>query len=216
MPRKSKLALKAQVSAFEDLLFPSLEGLERLAGKWGPTVFGNVGPLMVELGCGRGGFVCGVAERLPEVNFLALEVKADRCVRAARKLSTAAVRNVRVMCGYLQVFWPVLGTAEVDRFFVNFPDPWPKRRSEKHRMLHAAQLPLLREKIVPGGTIHLRTDQKDFVEWVDTQVEGTGFALSPAPTDDPVWEEVEGVHTEYEARFRANGCEIYYRHLRAI
>ena len=214
MPRKSKIALKAKVHDYPDLVYPSMEGLERTAGKWREAVFGNLGPLHVELGCGRGAFLLELAPRLPEVNFLALEVKADRCARAGKRYHEAGLTNVRVICGYLQVFWPLLADVECSRFWVNFPDPWPKKRSEKHRMLGRSQLPLLRERLEPGGLIHLRTDAAEFVEWVDTQVEGSGFELTPSPQGDPVWEAAAEVRTDYERRFRAAGKPIHYRHLR--
>lgn len=212
MGRRKRL-LKEEIHEFPGLAFPAFDGLEAHAGGWSPRVFGNLGPLHVEIGAGRGAFVRGLARALPEVNFLALELKPDRATRIARGVVEDGLRNVRVLCGNASHLHLVLGAGEVERFYVNFPDPWPKARAVRKRVLQHERLIALRSLASADAYVHFRTDSEPLHAWVLEQLPGSSWHAVPEPREDPVWSVAREIPTEYELAFRREARPVHYLHL---
>jgi tRNA (guanine-N7-)-methyltransferase len=177
------------------------------------SIFGRTGPLHVDLGCGDGLFLCELASRYPEKNFLGIERLVRRVARACRKASP--LENVRILnvessyaVGYL------LPESSVETFYLLFPDPWPKRRHHPRRIVTANFLDSIHRALADGGFFRIATDQLDYFE----QIRGIGenhsrFAIidvtaSSARTDLPL--------TKFEQRFSTLGAPIYRLTLRKI
>jgi tRNA (guanine-N7-)-methyltransferase len=212
MGRRKRL-LKEEIHEFPGLAFPAFDGLDVHAGGWSPRVFGNLGPLHVEIGAGRGAFIRGLARALPEVNFLALELKPDRATRIARGVVADGLRNVRVLCGNASHLHLVLGSGEVERFWVNFPDPWPKARAVRKRVLQRERLVALRPIAAMGACLHFRTDSAPLQEWVLEQLPGSGWHATAEPQGDPAWSAAREIPTEYELEFRREARSTHHLHL---
>jgi tRNA (guanine-N7-)-methyltransferase len=212
MGRRKRL-LKEEIHEFPGLAFPAFDGLEAHAGGWAPRVFGNLGPLHVEIGAGRGAFLRALARALPEVDFVALELKPDRATRIARGIQEDGLRNVRVLCGNASHLHAIFAPGEIERFWVNFPDPWPKARAVRKRVLQTERLRALRVLAAPGARLHLRTDSAPLHAWVQEQLAGSGWHAIEEPADDPAWCAAKSIPTEYELAFRREARATYYLHL---
>ena len=119
----------------------------------------------IDLGCGDGTFLCALAQRMPEKNFLGVERLLGRVRSAARK----AAKIDNVVCCAWKVFYVVrylLPPASVETFYLMFPDPWPKRRHQRRRVMNEDFLDAIIAALVANGTLHIATDQLDYFEQI--------------------------------------------------
>ena len=178
------------------------------------AIFGRAAPLQVDLGCGDGSFLCELAHLHQDKNFLGIERLVGRVAKACRKASP--LDNVRVLnvessyaVGYL------LPKASVETFYLLFPDPWPKRRHQRRRIVRLDFLDSIHRALEPGGSLHIATDQLDYFGVIRRVSENHSvFAMvdvsaSPART-------VNLPSTKFERRFTVLGAPIYRLGLRKI
>jgi tRNA (guanine-N7-)-methyltransferase len=166
------------------------------------AIFGRAAPLQVDLGCGDGSLLYELAEQNPEENFLGIDKMAGRVAKTCRK--SAALDNVRVL--NVEIAYAVrylLAEESVDRFYLLFPDPWPKRRHHRRRLMTADFLDSIHRALRPRGVLHVATDQLDYFEQIQRVARNhSGFALVDlADVDLPT--------TKFEQRFRALGTPIH-------
>jgi len=177
------------------------------------SIFGRAAPLQVDLGCGDGSFLCDLAQRRPDKNFVGIDRLVGRVGKACRKAS--ALENVRILnvessyaVGYL------LPERSVETFYLLFPDPWQKRRHHRRRIVKADFLDSIHRALEDDGFFRIATDQLDYFEQIQRVGENhSGFAIvdpnaSPARTDLPL--------TKFERRFTALDAPIYRLALRKI
>lgn len=173
------------------------------------AIFGRAAPLQVDLGCGDGSFLCELAQRYPEKDFLGIDRLVGRVAKACRK--SAALENVRVLnvessyaVGYL------LPEGSVETFYLLFPDPWPKRRHQRRRIMTSGFLESIHRALADGGFFRIATDQLDYFEQIQ-RVGGNhwGFTIANA-------ENVDLPLSKFERRFSALGAPIYRLALRKI
>lgn len=173
------------------------------------AIFGRVAPLRVDLGCGDGSFLCELASRHPEINFLGIDRLVGRVAKASRK--AAALENVCVLnaesshaVGYL------LPERSVETFYLLFPDPWPKRRHHRRRIVTPDFLDSIHRALANRGFFRIATDQLDYFEQIQRVAENhSGFAL--VDIDD-----AELPLTKFERRFSALGAPIHRLLLRKV
>jgi tRNA (guanine-N7-)-methyltransferase len=153
------------------------DALQRLWPSLGVTVeghrldlaalFGRAAPLVLEIGFGMGDATIEMAAAQPELDVLAVDVHTPGIGGLLREVEAAGLANVRVADGdanlLLRAMLPACSLQEVRIFF---PDPWPKRRHWKRRLLDEAFLSLLADRLVPGGRVHLATDWPHYAEQV--------------------------------------------------
>lgn len=137
------------------------EGYERLSPK---DIFGNENPFNVEIGIGNGEFISEYAKKHPEQNYLGFEVMKRIFMRAVTKAKQVEHGNIRLVHFDATFFVSILEDESVDNFYVNFPDPWPKKKHKKRRILKTKFIELLVRKLKPGGTLCMATDQIDYAE----------------------------------------------------
>jgi len=126
--------------------------------------------LTFEIGCGHGHWLAGHAAERPERRFLGIDVQGARVERARRKARRAGLRNLlflRAEAGEALALMPP-GIA-FDEVFLLFPDPWPKKRHWKHRLVQAPFLEALADRCVPGARLRFRTDHEGYYEWARDQ-----------------------------------------------
>jgi tRNA (guanine-N7-)-methyltransferase len=158
-------------------------------------------PLEVELGSGDGSFLAGYAARHPEHNFIGVERLLGRMRKLDRKGRRAGLANlggVRIESAYFLEY--LLPPRSASALHVYFPDPWPKRKHHRHRLINERFPTLAAQALEAGGTVYLRTDDQPYFEQM-TAV----FAASPAfrPVETPA--ELAGLPTDFERDFTARG-----------
>jgi len=174
-------------------------------------VFPRPAPLEVDIGCGDGAFLAAQAGRFPERNFLGLEKLAGRVRRACKKASRLALPNVRVLrieSAYAIQY--LLPPASVDVVHLLFPDPWPKKKHRRRRIVTADFLALVQRVLVPNGRFRIATDQKDYFEAMRELIAPTAFVeMTPAAEETfPL--------TTFEKHFLREGAPIYRLELRKV
>jgi tRNA (guanine-N7-)-methyltransferase len=151
-----------------DELWPSF-GIEPAAQPLDlAQVFGRVAPCVFEIGFGNGDSLVQLAGDAPSVNFLGVEVHAPgigHCMLAAR---AAAVTNLRLIADdAIEVLEARIAPATLARINLYFPDPWPKKRHHKRRIVQPAFIGLCASRLEPGGSLHIATDWANYAEHID-------------------------------------------------
>lgn len=164
-------------------------------------LFPKAQPLEVELGAGDGSFLARYAQRHPERNFLGVERLLGRLRKIDRKGRRAGLENLRVTrieAAYFLEFLLPAGT--VTSLHVYFPDPWPKRKHRRHRLINERFTELARTVLAENGIVYLRTDDMDYFNQMTASfVTNRNFA----PVETP--EELAEVVTDFEKTFNARG-----------
>ncbi len=182
-------------------------------GNW-KSFFGNENPITLELGCGKAELSYGLAQMYPDRNYLGIDLKMDRMWRPAKEAIEAGIHNIGFLCLHLLSIDEHFAAGEADEIWITFPDPFPKNRQSKHRMVNATFLDLYRKVIKPGGKIHYKTDNTElfqysmetFVEYQDIHFHQLSFDLHE---DDRISEDKK-VKTTYEKQFMGMGEKIKY------
>ena len=172
------------------------------------AIFGRVAPLQVDLGCGDGSFLCALAQRLPDKNFLGIERLSGRVRSTARK--AASLDNVRLL--QMESFYAVrylLPAESVETFYLLFPDPWPKRRHHRRRLVKPDFLNSIHAALEQNGVIYIATDHLDYFRKIKETAESTpGFAIDDADVDLP--------QSKFGLAFRQKGAPIHWLALRKV
>jgi tRNA (guanine-N7-)-methyltransferase len=126
-------------------------------------VFGRLAPRVLEIGCGMGETTAQIAHARPDVDFIGIEVHAPGIGSLLRKISEQEVANVRVIAhDAVEVVAAMIAPATLAGIHVFFPDPWPKKRHHKRRLLKAPFVRELAVRLQPGGYLHIATDWEDY------------------------------------------------------
>ena len=169
--------------------------------------FGAAAPLEIEIGCGKGTFMLAYCERHPETPFLALEKEAAIAYLAAGRLAKRPhLRHVRVVLGEaLPFFRDFLPDACASAIHIYFPDPWPKKRHHKHRLMHEDFLDQVRRICHPGARLYFGTDHAEY----DAETREL-FARTPwLRMEEEKASPTEGIETNFEIKYRKAGKPIY-------
>jgi tRNA (guanine-N7-)-methyltransferase len=158
-------------------------------------------PLEVELGCGDASFLVELARRYPEKNFIGVERLLGRIAKLDRKGRRAGLRNVRgvrIESGYFLQY--LLPPHSASALHIYFPDPWPKTRHQKNRLINGQFPALARAALVPGGKVFMRTDDASyFAQMTEVFNAAKGFEKIEAPS------ELTELLTDFERDFHARG-----------
>lgn len=172
-------------------------------------VFANDNPLHLEIGCGKGQFTLENARRNPNVNFIAVEMVENVVVSAMEKIKAAELENVRFLVVNAERIGELLPEGSVERLYLNFSCPYPKRRYTKHRLTHTRFLTQYKKILKKGGEIHLKTDNKEFYEFSLNSFCDNDFKLKNICFDLHASDFEGNIVTEYEERFVSQGLPIY-------
>ena len=142
-------------------------------------LFGNSHPIHVEYCAGNGEWVVNKALDNADVNWVAVEKRFDRVRQIWSKGKNAGVENLLIVCGEAhQVTRLYFPRGSVEAVYINFPDPWPKQRHAKHRLIHSPFVGEVRRILVEEGTLTFVTDDPEYAQRFLDQMEGEeGFAL---------------------------------------
>jgi tRNA (guanine-N7-)-methyltransferase len=130
-------------------------------------IFGNDYPLEIDLGCGDGSFLIEMAQHYPERNFLGVERLLGRVRGVCKRIQELGLTNVKVLRLESQYTLEyLLAPASVSRLHLLCPDPWPKARHHKRRLVQQEFLHILQKTLSPGGEFLFKTDHPEYYEWV--------------------------------------------------
>ena len=167
------------------------------------------GSVHLEIGCGKGAFITECAKRNPEISFVALERISDVLLLAAEKVRAEGLTNVRFLIEDAKNIPQYFAPGQVERIYLNFSDPWPKKGYAKRRLTHESYLALYRQVLSDTGSVFLKTDNKNLFDFSLSEFDRCGFRLKNITYDlhhSPL--QSENIMTEYEANFSAKGFAI--------
>ena len=205
MRMRRKKHLSERLEACNDVL---IDDIFKYTGNL-KAVFSDGNPLHLEIGCGKGGFILGMARKHPNINFIAIEKNLNVLVLAAEKIQREGVKNVRFFAGDAGVLDGFQTETKCDVIYINFCDPWAKKRYAKRRLTHEKQLALWKTLLKEHGEIHFKTDDKDLFEFSLNSFSDFGMKLKNITLDLHKSDFQENVMTEYEMMFSEMGLPIY-------
>ena len=181
---------------------------ESYKGKWS-ELFRNDNPIHLEIGCGKGDFIVGMAKLYPNINFVAVEKVEDVLVMAMEKTAAAELDNVFFIDMDAEKIEDCFALGEVKRIYLNFSDPWKKNKQAKRRLTHKNFLDRYKKVLLPGDYIWFKTDNKKLFEFSLNSMAAENYKLENI-TFNLHESGFEGnVMTEYEKRFSEEGFPIY-------
>jgi tRNA (guanine-N7-)-methyltransferase len=173
--------------------------------------FSTAGPLEIDIGCGDGAFLVARAVQFPERNFLGLEKLGGRIRRGCKKTARLGLTNVRFLrieSGYAMQYLLPPGAAEIVHLL--FPDPWPKSKHRRRRIVTPDFLALVHRVLQPGGRFRIATDQQNYFGKIRDLISPATFVESILRPEEtfPI--------TTFEKHFLAEGAPIYRLELRKV
>lgn len=173
------------------------------------NVFDNDNPIYLEIGCGKGRFITETARLNPDINFIAAEKNLDVLVLAAEKVKNAELKNVKFIAIDANIFETFSTKTKFDRIYINFCDPWKKKRQAKRRLTHQRFLNIYKNILVKNGEIHFKTDNVDLFEFSLNSFSDFGLRLKNISLNLHKSDFEGNVMTEYEELFSKKGQPIY-------
>lgn len=177
-------------------------------GRWQER-FGNAHPIHIEIGMGKGQFINKMAQAHPEINYIGIDMQLSVVSFALDKLIEEPVPNLQLLHVDGSELTNYFAESEVDQIYLNFSDPWPKKRHEKRRLTYQSFLAVDEAILRPSGEIHFKTDNQGLFEYSLSSFSKYGMIL------EQVWLDLhhssyEGnIMTEYEEKFSQKGQPIY-------
>ncbi len=185
-------------------------------GKW-HSLFKKDQPLMIELGCGKGGFMSKLAVANPDINYIAVDIKSEMLGLAMRNIKreyaevNREIDNVYIFSQEIMLISQVFSAEDTcDRIYINFCNPWPKTHDHKKRLTHNHQLMQYREFLKDGGEIRFKTDNDDLFLSSKRYFEECGFELTFVTEDLHNSGFTDNIMTEHEKMFSEQGIPIKF------
>ncbi|MFQ6343602.1 tRNA (guanosine(46)-N7)-methyltransferase TrmB [Enterococcus faecium] len=177
-------------------------------GKWN-ELFGNDHPIHIEIGMGKGQFITGMAKAHPEINYIGVEMQVSVVSIALDKLIEQLLPNLKLLHVDGSALTEYFADSEVDQIYLNFSDPWPKKRHEKRRLTYKTFLAVDEQILRPNGEIHFKTDNQGLFEYSLASFSQYGMILKQVWLDLHQSQFEGNIMTEYEEKFSSKGQRIY-------
>ncbi|MDD9266455.1 tRNA (guanosine(46)-N7)-methyltransferase TrmB [Paenibacillus sp. GCM10023248] len=191
-------------------------------GKWA-ELFGNNNPIHAELGMGKGRFISEMSKKYPHINFIGVDMydelirKASEKAKAAHDIQTSdeeddvlSIPNLRLMLFNIEHIEEAFAQGELERIYLNFSDPWPKKKHARRRLTHPGFVAKYQQILNANGEIHLKTDSQSLFEFSLNSFADMGLRMRNISLNL----HAEGFHpdhvmTEYETKFASQGMNIH-------
>ena len=190
--------------------FVHLSDCEGNKGNWRNLFPNPVAPLWVELGIGKGNFISRMAQLHPEINFIGIEIQIGVLYYAAKKVADAKSSNVQLLRFDVARLPDIFMAGEVDRFFINFCDPWPKSRHAKRRLTYHKFLDEYARLLSHEGKLLFKSDNRGLFDFTLEELKNCHWQLSDVTYDLHNSDVENEAMTEYEAKFSAKGQPIFH------
>lgn len=172
-------------------------------------LFGNDNPTHLEIGCGKGQFILELAQRNPNINYIAVELQPSVIVDAVKKIAEDDIKNVKFILSGAEYLLRYLKPGSIERIYLNFSTPFPKKSQKNKRLTYWRYLEMYKKLMVPGGEIHQKTDNMHFFEFSLEEYSKCGFVLRNISLDLHNSGFEGNIVTEYEHKFASQGMPIY-------
>ncbi len=174
-------------------------------------------PVHIELGCGKGGFAAAATTH-PEVNYIAMDIKPEMLGLAKRKLEKAyecaalpTNNNIRILIQNIEQLDTSFGEGDkIERIYINFCNPWPRKKHKKRRLTHPRQLIKYKDILTSDGAIYFKTDDDELFEESVEYFNETGFVITYITRDLHAENIKENIVTEHEKMFTEEGKKIKF------
>ena len=191
----------------------AIKNVKDFKGKW-DAIFQNEHPIHIEIGMGKGQFILNLAKQNPHVNYVGIERYSSVLLRALEKYDTeefCELKNVRFICMDAMELPEIFEHGEVAKIYLNFSDPWPKKRHARRRLTSTQFFAQYDKVLTKEGVVEFKTDNRPLFDFSLGQVEEAGWRLLGKTFDLHHDEQMnEGnVMTEYEEKFSSMGNPIH-------
>ncbi len=166
-------------------------------------------PLHLELGMGKGKFIIELAKQNPDINYIGIERSATIVLKAIAACEPQ-ISNLRFMCENVENLENIFPPHSIDKIYLNFSDPWPKKRHESRRLTHKKFLSLYEKLLKPGSLLEFKTDNVELFDFSLEEIKNSNFRLLEYTYDLHNDEKLnkDNIMTEYEAKFSKLGNKI--------
>ena len=228
---KRKLQRFAEIENFENV-FQHLQNSEylgdfKLKGKWNEEYFKNKNPIVLELGCGKGEYTVGLAERFPDKNFIGIDIKGARLWRGSKTALENKIQNVAFVRTRIDHIERIFCNNEISEIWITFPDPQLQESKTRKRLTAPVFLDRYKNILTPNGIIHLKTDNAAFYGYTLAVITENGCQLIESTHDlygdkkysvdlDVGAEGLLSIKTFYEKKFTEKGFKICYLKFRMM
>ena len=214
---KDKLRKFAENETFACFVQPEFDTVFRcdhpLKGNWRKEFFHNDNPIILELGCGKGEYTIGLAERNPDKNYIGIDIKGARMWRGAKTATQRGMSNVGFLRTRIEFIESLFAEGEVDEIWITFPDPQLKTNRARKRLTSPLFLERYARLLKKEGRINLKTDSQHLYAYTKGVIDHFGLPCEVANDDiygSGYADEVLSVKTAYESRFLEMGLPITY------
>jgi tRNA (guanine-N7-)-methyltransferase len=191
-------------------------------GRWS-ELFGNNNPIHAELGMGKGRFISEMSKKYPNINFIGVDMYDELIRKASEKAKVAheitveneedavlSIPNLRLMLFNIEQIEEAFAEGELERVYLNFSDPWPKKKHARRRLTHPGFVAKYQQILNANGEIHLKTDSQSLFEFSLNSFADMGLRMRNISLNL----HVDGIHpdhvmTEYETKFAGQGMNIH-------
>ena len=214
---KHKLARWVELGTFRNVIQPEagspLGKEHHIKGKWNKEIFGNDNPVILELGCGKGEYTVGLAERFPNNNYVGIDIKGSRMWRGAKTADDKKLLNTAFLRTRIEFINSFFAEDEVDEMWITFPDPQLENRNSNKRLTCPWFLNKYRSFLKDNGIIHLKTDNPELYNYTKSLVEKNGLEIVSAMGDlysEKPGDDILSIRTYYESIFLKERHKICY------
>jgi tRNA (guanine-N(7)-)-methyltransferase (EC 2.1.1.33) len=178
-------------------------------GKW-HEVFGNSNPIHAEFGGGKGKFIIEMAKRNPKVNFIMVDAVTEVVLKAVERAEQEEMLpNLKIIKIDLRFAQNYFDSEELDRIYLNFSDPWPKKRHYKRRLTYRDFMQVYKTILKKDGWIHFKTDNRSLFEFSLNEFATMDLVMRNIALDLHAQDGIDNVMTEYEEKFSSMGHPIF-------
>ncbi|AWN62301.1 tRNA (guanosine(46)-N7)-methyltransferase TrmB [Streptococcus sobrinus] len=181
---------------------------EDAKGHW-QEIFGNDKPIHIEVGSGKGAFITGMALQNPGINYIGIDIQVSVLSHALDKVLASGAENIRLLQVDGSSLTNYFADEEIDLLYLNFSDPWPKKKHAKRRLTYKTFLDTYKQILPEHGEIHLKTDNRGLFEYSLASFSQYGMVLKQVWLDLHASDYEGNVMTEYEQKFSDKGQVIY-------
>lgn len=204
MRRRKKPGAKDELLKLDNML---ILNPEEHKGNWKDIA--NNKKIHVELGTGRGQFINTLAEKHRDTFFIGIEIKEEILLDAVRKSIDKDLDNIKYLWHDINHIDSIFDEGEIERLYINFCDPWPKKRHSSRRLIHRNFLDKYKKILNSNGEIHFKTDGEELFEFSLNEILEMGYIVRDVSLNLYREENSNTIKTEYEEKFIAQGKKIY-------
>lgn len=214
---KNKLHRFNENNTFPNLIQPDISEVFKddylLKGGWSKNYFQNTNPIVIELGCGKGEYTVGLANKFSEKNFIGIDIKGARLWRGAKTAFENRMKNVAFIRTRIEFIASFFGGNEVDEIWLTFPDPQPKWIRAKKRLTSSRFLNMYKTFLKPDGLVHLKTDSQELHRYTLQLIQKNNLRIIHQTQDlynSNLSDDILSIKTFYESQYLEQGLNITY------